>query len=130
MNVEFKAILAGHTNEISEAFRNRSLLRENWLLVAVALIIGTIWVSLYMWENFQVQRKSLRDTPQGLFYQLCKTNRLSRTDINYLRNATSERFNDQPAMVFIDPQILKNHSSEASSDNKYYEELANRLFQK
>lgn len=130
MNLEFNTILAGHTNEISDAFRNRSLLQENWLLIAATVIVGTVWVSLYMWENFQVRRKALSDTPQGLFYDLCKTNRLNRTDINYLLNATSECYSDQPAMVFIDPHILKNYSSEASSDNKYYEELAERLFQK
>lgn len=130
MNLEFNTIFAGHTNEISDAFRNRGLLQENWLLIAAILTVGTVWVLLYLWESFQVRRKALRDTPQGLFYDLCKTNRLNRTDINYLLNAISERYNDQPAMVFIDPHILKNYSSEASSDNKYYEELAERLFQK
>jgi len=130
MNVEFNTILAGQTNEISEAFRNRSLLQENWLLISATLVIGTIWLSLYLWENYQIRRNALRDTPQGLFYDLCKTNRLSRTDINYLLKATTERFSDQPAMVFIDPHILKNHISEVTSDTKYYEKLAQRLFQK
>ncbi|MCH9656382.1 MAG: hypothetical protein K0U86_19805 [Planctomycetes bacterium] len=130
MNVEFNTILAGHTNEISEAFRNRSLLQENGLLISATIVIGLVWVSLYLWENFQVRRKALKDTPQGLFYDLCKTNRLSRADINYLLKATTEHYSDQPAMIFINPQILKNHISETSSDTRYYEKLAQRLFQK
>ncbi|WP_298869324.1 hypothetical protein [uncultured Gimesia sp.] len=130
MNVEFNTILAGHTNEISEAFRNRSLLQENWLLISATIVIGMVWVSLYLWENYQVRRKAMKDTPQGLFYDLCKTNRLGRADINYLLKATTEHYGDQPAMIFIDPQILKNYISEASSDTRYYEKLAQRLFQK
>ncbi len=130
MSLELSTILAGHTNEISEAFRNRSLLQENWLLISATLAIGTVWLSLYLWENLQIRRKALKDTPEGLFYDLCKANRIGRTDINYLLKATSERYSDQPAMVFINPRILKDYISEADSDRKYYDQLAERLFQK
>lgn len=128
MSVDFNLILAGHTDEISRAFRNRSILEENWLLISATLIIGTIWLTLYVWENLQIRRKAIADTPQGLFYDLCKAHRLNRTDINYLLKATSDNYHDQPAMIFIDPQIISAFSSEVSTDSKYYKILAKRLF--
>ncbi|QDT45268.1 hypothetical protein Pan241w_53880 [Gimesia alba] len=128
MNVDFYLILAGHTNDVSRAFRNRGMLQENWLLVTATLLIGSIWLTLYLWENFQLRRKANADTPQGLFYDLCKTHRLSRTDITYLLKAAQAHYRDQPAMVFVDPGILNAYIKEVSSDAKYYELLADKLF--
>lgn len=128
MSLDFNLILAGHTDEISRAFRNRSLLEENGLLISATLFIGAIWLTLYVWENLQIRRKAVADTPQGLFYDLCKVHRLNRTDINYLLKATSETYHDQPAMVFIDPQIISTYSNEVDTDSKYYKTLAKRLF--
>ena len=110
MNMDFYFILAGRTDEISRAVRNRSILEENGLFISATLIIGLIWLTLYVWENLQLRRKADADTPQGLFYDLCKSHRLSRTDINYLLKAASENYGDQPAMIFIDPEILDAYS--------------------
>ncbi|MFH1301670.1 MAG: hypothetical protein ABIK07_11470 [Planctomycetota bacterium] len=128
MNVDFYLILAGRTDEISRAVRNRTILEENWLFISATLVIGLIWLTLYVWENLQIRRKAVADTPQGLFYDLCKTHRLSRTDINYLLKAASEHYDHQPAMVFIDVNILHTYAREAITDSKYYELLAERLF--
>ncbi|WP_339732784.1 hypothetical protein [uncultured Gimesia sp.] len=130
MNVDFYWILAGHTDAVSRAFRNRGMLQENWMLVTATLVIGTIWLTLYLWENIQLQRKANADTPQGLFYDLCKTHRLSRTDITYLLKAAQAHYRDQPAMVFVDPGILNAYLKEVSSDAKYYDILVEKLFQK
>lgn len=130
MNVDFYLILAGHTNEVARAFRNRGMLQENWLLVTATLVIGVIWVTLYVWENIQLRHKANADTSQGLFYDLCKAHRLSRTDISYLLKAAAAHYQNQPAMVFVDPDILHAYIREVSTDAKYYEVLAERLFQK
>ncbi|EDL61359.1 hypothetical protein [Gimesia maris] len=129
MNIDFWCLLAGHTDEISRAFRNRSLLQENWLLISASIVIGMVWLVLYLWENLQLQRRANSDTPQGLFYDLCKTHRLSRADINYLLKASEAHCHEQPAMVFIDPGILNSYISQAGSDARYYELLEERLFQ-
>ncbi|HAW32984.1 hypothetical protein [Gimesia maris] len=129
MNIDFWFLLAGHTDEISRAFRNRSLLQENWLLISASIVIGMVWLVLYLWENLQLQRRANSDTPQGLFYDLCKTHRLSRADINYLLKASEAHCHEQPAMVFIDPGILNSYISQAGSDARYYELLEERLFQ-
>ncbi len=128
MNVSYYFILAGHTNEISRAFRSRGMLQENWLLISVAIVIGIVWGVLYFWEKFQLQRKSAADTPHGLFYDLCKSHRLSRTDTSCLLKAASENNADQPAMVFIDPTILDTFQKNAGTDLKYYKTLAEKLF--
>lgn len=124
----FSILAAGHTDEVSRAFRNRNILQENWLFISVAIVIGTVWITLFLWEKIQLQRKATADTPQGLFYDLCKTHRLSRTDTNSLFKVASENYADQPAMIFINPNILNDYAGEASSDRKYYETLAERLF--
>ena len=129
MNIDFWFLLAGHTDEISRAFRNRSLLQENWLLISASIVIGMAGLVLYLWENLQLQRRANSDTPQGLFYDLCKTHRLSRADINYLLKASEAHCHEQPAMVFIDPGILNSYISQAGSDARYYELLEERLFQ-
>ena len=129
MNIDFWCLLAGHTDEISRAFRNRSLLQENWLLISASIVIGMVWLVLYLWENLQLQRRANSDTPQGLFYDLCKTHRLSRADLNYLLKASEAHCHEQPAMVFIDPGILNSYISQAGSDARYYELLEERLFQ-
>lgn len=121
-------MLAGHTNDVSRAFRNRGMLQENWLLVTATLLIGSIWLALYLWENIQLRRKANADTPQGLFYDLCKTHRLNRTDITYLLKAAQAHYREQPAMVFVDPGVLNAYIKEVSSDAKYYELLADKLF--
>ncbi|WP_417391084.1 hypothetical protein [Gimesia sp.] len=130
MNIEFWFLLAGHTDEISRAFRNRSLLQENWMLISATIVIVMVWLTLYLWENMQLQRKANSDTPQGLFYDLCKTHRLSRTDISYLLKASAAHCEEQPAMVFIDPVILSSYVNQAGTDARYYELLEERLFQK
>lgn len=130
MNVSYYFILAGHTNEISRAFRSRGMLQENWLFISIAIVIGIVWGSLYFWEKIQLQRKATADTPHGLFYDLCKTHRLSRTDSNCLLKAASEKNADQPAMVFIDPNILETFQKNAGNELKYYKTLAERLFDK
>ncbi|WP_145170561.1 hypothetical protein [Gimesia aquarii] len=129
MMIEFVSILAaGHTDEVSRAFRNRGLLQENWLFISIAIVVGMVWLALFLWEKIQLQRKATADTPQGLFYDLCKTHRLNRTDTNSLFKVASENYADQPAMIFIDPGILNDYIGEAGSDRKYYETLAERLF--
>ena len=128
MNVDFFFILAGHTDDVSRAFRNRGMLQENWILITATLLIGSIWLALYLWENFQLRRKANADTPQGLFYDLCKTHRLSRADIAYLLKAAQAHYREQPAMVFVDPGILNAYIKEVSTDAKYYELLAEKLF--
>ena len=95
----------------------------------VIIVIGMVWLVLYLWENLQLQRRANSDTPQGLFYDLCKTHRLSRADINYLLKASEAHCHEQPAMVFIDPGILNSYISQAGSDARYYELLEERLFQ-
>ncbi|QDT93833.1 hypothetical protein [Gimesia algae] len=130
MNIDFWFLLAGHTDEVSRAFRNRSLLQENWLLISGTIVIGVVWLVLYLWENLQLQRKANTDTPQGLFYDLCKTHRLNRADINYLLRASTTHCQEQPAMVFIDPAILHACTSQAGADARYYELLEERLFRK
>ncbi|MCA9014476.1 MAG: hypothetical protein KDA77_04010 [Planctomycetaceae bacterium] len=130
LNVEFYLTLAGHTDDVSRAFRNRGMLQENWLLITATLVIGVIWMALYLWENIQLQRKANADTPQGLFYDLCKTHRLNRTDIGYLLKAAQAHYENQPAMVFVNPEILNAYIREVGTDAKYYELLAERLFQK
>jgi len=129
MNIDFWFLLAGHTDEVSRAFRNRSLLQENWLLISATIVIGSVWLILYLWENMQLQRKANSDTPQGLFYDLCKTHRLSRTDINYLLKASETHCQEQPAMVFMDPGIINSYINQAGTDARYYELLEERLFQ-
>ncbi|MCA9006224.1 MAG: hypothetical protein KDA70_13210 [Planctomycetaceae bacterium] len=129
MNIDFWFLLAGHTDEVSRAFRNRGLLQENWLLISATIVIGTVWLILYLWENMQLQRKANSDTPQGLFYDLCKTHRLSRTDINYLLKASETHCQEQPAMVFLDPAIINSYINQAGTDARYYELLEERLFQ-
>lgn len=127
--IEFVSILAaGHTDEVSRAFRNRGMLQENWLFISIAIVVGVVWLALFLWEKIQLQRKATADTPQGLFYDLCKTHRLNRTDTNSLFKVASENYADQPAMIFIDPGILDDYIGEAGSDRKYYETLAERLF--
>lgn len=130
MNLDFFLVLAGHTDEVSRAFRNRGMLQENWVLITATIVIGTIWITLYLWENYQLRLKANADTPQGLFYDLCKTHRLSRTDIAYLLKAANAHYKEQPAMVFIDPSILTAYSNEVETDARYYEILSERLFQK
>ena len=130
MQFDFNCILAGHTQEISRAFHSRGMLQENWLLISVSIIIGTVWLALYLWEKLQLQRKANADTPHGLFYDLCQSHRLSRTDSSYLLKAVSESYPDQPAMIFIDPDILKAYLNHAGTDMKYYQTLSERLFNK
>jgi len=130
MNIDFYLILAGHTNEVARAFRNRGVLQENWLLISATIVIGTVWLSLYLWENLQIKRKASAETPLGLFYDLCKTHRLSRTDINYLLKVVDEHAQEQPALVFIDPAILHTYANDGGTDSRYFEMLTKKLFQR
>jgi len=130
MNFDLLLTLAGHTDDVSRAFRNRGILQENWVLISATIVIGSVWLGLYLWENLQIQRKASADTPLGLFYDLCKTHRLSRTDINYLLKVTEEYAQEQPALVFIDPRLLHHFVSDGGTDARYYEDLSNKLFQR
>lgn len=108
--------------------RNTGGITDHWfLIVAVVTIIG-FWVGLYYWDRHRKQVRRGGDTPKALFLELASVHRLSRADRSLLWNASEAAKLEQPATIFVNPDILAEISAGNREDAGAYEQLRERLF--
>ncbi len=107
--------------------RRSGSLSENWFLVAVFVAIPVLWGALTYWDKYRKRHAPSGNNPKSLFLELCRAHTLSRADRSLLLKAAETRRLKQPAMVFIDPAILRELAAARSADAGAYRQLAKKV---
>lgn len=119
------------TAEISEKLnrwiRPSGSTSEGGILILILVAIALLWGGLYFWDRW---RKS--KTPgmgrEDLFLQLCNLHNLSKRDRHLLRTVAKTLRVDQPAMAFVDPNLLLKFAESDPDSSLDLRHLADRLF--
>ena len=116
------------SNSVNRWFRRSGSFSENGILFAIVLAIGSLWVGLYLWDRYYKPNRRISLDREGLFAQLCDLHKLSRSDRQLLRNAAKHLRLDQPALAFVNPQILLDWAESSPDVTLEVRELVDRLF--
>jgi len=102
---------------------------DNWFLLIAILAIVLLWAILYHWDKFRKKfARQRNDNPQILFIELCKVHALSYAERALLRKAIEVKKLAQPAMLFVDPDLLSGMSASGSPEAPDYAKLVRKLF--
>ena len=121
----FTSILARvDLSDVSKHSRSSSGLSNNvelimWFVVAA----GALWAVLHYWNRYRDKILRRGDSPQSLFLELCRVHRMDRTEKSLLMQAVTAAQLDEPAVVFVNPQVLG-----AMSESQACRALTEKLF--
>lgn len=124
-----KLIVVGSIGRAASDYMSRSSsLKDSWFWIAVFGCIGAIWLALIYWDNYR--RRLLRNSnnPKSLFFELCQAHRLDRKQRSLLMKAVQYRGLKQPALLFVDPELLGGLVGSGGAHAKQFAELRQRLF--
>jgi hypothetical protein len=105
-----------------------SSLSNNWFLIAAILTIGALWFGLYYWDRYRKNLASKGDSPKSLFLELCRAHKLSRSERTVLLQIAEKSKLQNPAMIFVDPSVLRILSRSNGSNSELFSDLAGKLF--
>jgi hypothetical protein len=100
-----------------------------FLFVTIGLLAAGA-VALFIWDRRRAQSVRAAETGESLFRELCNEHRLTRVEQELLLRClgSGEDRLEQPALVFVDPTILRRYAARAGSDSTPGNSLANKLF--
>jgi len=118
--------------DLGDAFRRHagrsSSLSGNWFLIVLVAGIGLLWLGLYYWDKYRKLKDEEGSDPASAFSDLCGVHQLSRMERSLLRNVASSKKLEQPAIVFVDPEILSAFTRTNSTKGQAYAALEKKLF--
>lgn len=100
----------------------------NRVLVFVIIAVALIWAGLYFWGKYRSRQFHSGRTKKSLFLELCQAHNLSRTDRGLLLRAADVSGLEQPAHIFVDPDLLGKLSCENTTEAEAYSQLMQRVF--
>jgi hypothetical protein len=101
---------------------------SSWVWVGVAAVIAVVWFALSRWNGGRIGDKGGRGSARGLFAQLAAAHQLNRAERGLLYEAASLRNLRNPAMVFVDPRVLRDLGRSKDAKAAEFAALAQRLF--
>jgi hypothetical protein len=128
--MSFFALIANvDFGEISKRSRSMSSLSKNLeLIVWVAIGIAGLWAALHYWGRYRDRILRNGDSPQSLFLELCHVHRLSRLEKTLLMQAATAAKLAEPAIAFVNPQVLGAMKGSVSADVQERRVLMEKLF--
>lgn len=124
-------LLAASDNRLSALLRylgRAGSSRENLIFLLFAVVIATIWLTLYFWDRLRKHPAAQLEAAGSIFDELCQAHRLDRQDIALLTDAALECGLPSPALLFVQPEHLGGLSAEGLSKAGPYRHLRDRLF--
>lgn len=119
------------TAEVSDSvnrwLRRSSSINESGIWIFIAMAIAAFWFGLFFWGRLRKPWKQGMDR-EGLFAQLCDLHQLSKSDRQLLRNVAKTQRIDQPALAFVNPNLLLKFAKSTPGAHSEVHQLANRLF--
>ncbi len=116
------------SNSVNRWFRRSGSFSENGILFAIVLAIVSLWVGLYFWDRYRKPNRRASLDREGLFTQLCHLHKLSKSDRQLLKNAAKRLRLDQPALAFVNPQILLDYAEHSPDATLKVRDLVDRLY--
>lgn len=113
---------------VSRYNERSSTLEDNWFLLGAILALLLFWVGLYYWDKYRKKTDRQVNYPQELFLELCQKHRLNRSERSLLWHAAEQAYPNQPAVVFVDPRILKKRGESDAENASEYGQLARKIF--
>jgi hypothetical protein len=105
--------------------------KENWLVLVVIGGVIVLGIGLYYWDKYRkefIQKANSSGSPKSLFLDLCNMHELTRAERAFIQHAGEKKHLDDPALAFLDPQVLgelgRGHTGEAAA----YAQLVIKLF--
>ncbi len=123
-------LLANSELQISvERYTRRSAsIVQNWHLIVGGLVVAAFWVGLYCWDMKRRKSSSRKGTPKSLFIELCQAHGLDRAERNLAWKVAESRSLKQPALVFVDQDLIGRFGQSHAGEAKECNQLANKLF--
>ena len=121
-------LAAADFGEVSRHARGSSSMGNTGFIIGVLVGIVALGGGLYYWtqrRKISLQRSS---NPHSLFLELCQLHQLSRSERSLLLRAFEVRHPAQPAIMFVDPNLLGACKQSSSPDAQAYAALADKLF--
>ncbi len=98
------------------------------LIIWVVIAMVALWAGLNFWTRYRDKILRSSDSPQSLFLELCSVHRLSRTEKSLLMEAANAAHLTEPAIAFVNPQVLGGTTGSASANSQERRVLAEKLF--
>jgi hypothetical protein len=125
----FALIASVDYGEVAKRSRSMSSLSKNLeLIVLVAVGIAGLWAALHYWGRYRDRILGRAGSPQSLFLELCHVHRLSRPEKTLLMQAATAAKLADPAVAFINPQVLGAMKGSVSADAQERRVLIEKLF--
>jgi hypothetical protein len=125
----FALIASVNIGEVSKSARSMSSLSKNLeLIVWVAIGIVGLWAALHYWGRYRDRILRRGDSPQSLFLELCRVHRLSHPERTLLMQAATAAKLAEPAVAFVNPQVLGAIKGSVSADAQERRVLMEKLF--
>lgn len=126
-------ILATTLDQLTSATRylsRRSTSRETLIFILFAVVIATIWGTLFLLDRVRKFHGDVPETVRSLFDELCAAHRLSQQEIVSLVDAAKECQLASAAPLFVQPEHLDWLSGEHRPQAEIYKGLREKLFGK
>jgi len=110
--------------------RNSKSIFANKSLILIVLGIGAVWAGLYYWDKWRKKNVAAKSSTDELFDELCQAHQLVKAERLLLSKVSEDRKLDDPALLFVNPELFSNSVRFSVSDEKRLESLAKKLFGK
>lgn len=99
--------------------------RELAFVVVTAAAVAAFWIGLYVWDRLKQPVVSPTEGA-GLFGELCRTHRLTKTEREMLLTIGNNLPN--PAIVFVDPNAIEQFEAANAGHAEQCRQLRDKLF--
>lgn len=115
-------------DDIARSSYHSTTMSDNLFLISWMGLIVAFWVGLYYFDKWRKNRSGLVGSAKSLFLELCRTHGLSRKERSLLLRAAKLYQPLEPAVIFVDPQILARCEKAPSPEKEGYAGLSAKLF--
>jgi hypothetical protein len=120
------ALFDSRLDSVANSLRQSS--REMMILLLFAVLIGVIWMTIFLWDRFRRTGAAAAAETRSLFDELCAAHRLKSQDITLLAEAARECRLESPASLFLRPERFDPLCAETQPQAEAYQQLRDRLF--
>ena len=124
-------LAAADWSKISQSASKRSIsFSDHWFLIGTVVAVGALGIGLYLWDKHRKRILTDEKNPKSLFFDLCRSHQLSRAERALLTQAAELKQLEQPALMFVDPQLLGSLAGARNPEAEGFRELLGKLFGK
>ena len=101
---------------------------ENMYFFAGIGAIVLMAIGFYVWDKLPKRETGRTDSSQSLFQELAAIHKLKAAEQEQLLSIASSQAIDEPATIFVNPEILEGAIQSSSENKQQWGKLYNKLF--